>query len=273
MDTYQHWTLYQRAARLADTTITERIRIVKAFATETRIDPLTAQPLDIAGWIASHPEWSQATTCTYWAALSAFYRWAVLHEHITISPLVKLAPPRQPDRMPRPVTDTEVARLLAAPKRRRAHRMILLATCAGLRVHEIARVHSDHIDVDGANLTVDGKGGRVARLPLHDLLRAEWEHMQPGWWFPSPYEDRPIRARSAAQVITRAMQQAGVNGTPHQLRHWHATRLLEDGADLRLVQDLMRHRSIQTTVQYTRLPDRSRRAAIQRLDPTTPAIH
>lgn len=272
MDTMGEWELFQRGARLADVTISERVRIVRAFGQEAGVDPVAAEPLDVAAWIASHSEWSQATTCAYWAALSAFYRWAVLHEHVAVSPLVRLTPPRQPDRMPRPVSDTEVAHLLAAPKRKSAHRMILLATCAGLRVHEIARVHSDHIDIDGANLTVDGKGGRIARLPMHELLRAEWEQMEPGWWFPSPYEDRPIRARSAAQVITRAMKQAGIIATPHQLRHWHATRLLEDGADLRLVQDLMRHRSIQTTVQYTRLPDRSRRAAIQRLDPTRPAV-
>jgi integrase/recombinase XerD len=63
------------------------------------------------------------------------------------------------------------------------------------------------------------------------------------------------------------MRRAGVAGTPHSLRHWYASTLLDDGADLRTVQELLRHTSIQTTQVYTKVRDERRVSAVDRLDP------
>jgi integrase/recombinase XerD len=63
------------------------------------------------------------------------------------------------------------------------------------------------------------------------------------------------------------MRRARVQGTPHSLRHWYASTLLDDGADLRTVQELLRHTSIQTTQVYTRVRDERRVSAVDRLDP------
>lgn len=68
-------------------------------------------------------------------------------------------------------------------------------------------------------------------------------------------------------ILAAAMRRAGIDGTGHKLRHWYGTTLLISGADIRTVQDLMRHASVQTTEIYTHSTDRRRAAAIAALDP------
>jgi integrase/recombinase XerD len=115
--------------------------------------------------------------------------------------------------------------------------MILLAALAGLRVHEIAKVRGQDVDLDSRTLYVVGKGGHGASIPLHPLLAKAAESMpRRGWWFPANSR-RPgehIRSRCVSDVIGTAMQRAGIHdGTAHRLRHWYGTTLVESGTDLR----------------------------------------
>lgn len=145
--------------------------------------------------------------------------------------------------------------------------MVLLAALAGLRVHEIAKVRGDDFDLERGTLTVVGKGNKRATIPLHPILLDLVPTMPAGYWFThweSP--DEPIAGKSCGQAISRAMARAGVAATAHQLRHWYGTSLLESGADLRTVQELMRHESLATTQVYTRVTSERRRAAIHALN-------
>lgn len=145
--------------------------------------------------------------------------------------------------------------------------MVLLAALAGLRVHEIAKVRGDDFDLERGTLTVVGKGNKRATIPLHPILLDLVPTMPAGYWF-THWEtpDEPISGKSCGQAISRAMQRAGVEATAHQLRHWYGTSLLESGADLRTVQELMRHESLATTQVYTRVTSERRRAAIHALN-------
>jgi site-specific recombinase XerD len=90
-----------------------------------------------------------------------------------------------------------------------------------------------------------------------------------GWWFPSNSRNPGghVTGKSVSAIIGNAMRRAGISGTPHSLRHWTGTTLLDDGADLRTVQELLRHKSVATTQIYTKVSDDRRTAAVNRLNP------
>jgi site-specific recombinase XerD len=226
--------------------------------------------MEIARWMAAHPEWGQSTASTYFSYLMSWHKWLVLMDHRSQNPMHKLQTPRRPERAPRPVTDTDLATLLNLRTYRRTKVMILLGALAGLRVSEIARVRGEDVDLGSARLHVTGKGNKKAWVPLHPILLEVAATMPAsGYWFPGNARrpSLPIRSKSVSDVIKAAMVRAGVQGTAHSLRHWYATTLLGDGADLRTVQELMRHSSVQTTQVYTQVPDVRRHAAVDRLDP------
>lgn len=264
------WALWQASGRRTDKTIHERTRVINKFITDSGVDPLTAGPMDIARWISQHPQWGPSTAATYYSYLMSWHKWLVMMEHRTGNPMHKLQTPRRPERSPRPVADDELARLFSLPVKHRTKGMLLLAALAGLRVSEIAKVRGEDIDLSAGRIHIVGKGGKRAWVPLHPML-ADYAQSMPaaGWWFPgnSRRPGLPIRSKSVSDVITNAMRRANVRGTPHSLRHWYATTLLEEGADLRTVQELMRHSSVQTTQVYTKVPDARRSQAIGRLDP------
>ena len=157
---------------------------------------------------------------------------------------------------------------------RRTRAMILLAAFAGLRVHEIAKVRGEHLDLVDRRLTVHGKGDITATLPLHHrIVEHAYAAGMPrtGWWFPG--SDRGHQRReSVGQTIKEVMVRAGVLGSAHQLRHWYGSELLANGVDLRTVQELMRHRSVSSTQIYTQVTDQRRVAGIDSLDPSRPRI-
>ncbi len=264
------WQIWQTAQRLSRRTITERIRVLRLLHTETGIQPVHVDAPTISAWTAAHADdWSDSTACAYNSYLRAWFRWLCLTDRRTDNPMVKIGTPRPPDREPRPVSDDDVARLLTTRMWKSTLRMILLALLAGLRVHEIARVRGEDIDLGSRLLWVKGKGRKLRSVPLHPILvELASEMPERGWWFPMHgCEGEPQPSKSVSRAISEAMRRAGVRGTAHCLRHWYATTLLAGGADLLVVRDLLRHKSVATTQIYARCPDGAARSAIDGLDP------
>jgi hypothetical protein len=173
------------------------------------------------------------------------------------------------------MSDLGLRDLLEMPMHKRTRVMILLAALAGLRVHEIAKVRGEDVDIASRSLRVTGKGGRTDAVPLHHLLVAASLTMpRRGWWFPANSR-RPgehLHGKSVSDIIGNAMRRAGIPGTPHSLRHWYGTNLVASGADLRTAQTLLRHANLQTTAIYVQVADGKRVEAIDRLTlplPTT----
>lgn len=203
----EQWELWQFAARRSDVTISERIRVVTLFAEETGCSPVSAQPIEIIHWMNRHTEWSGATAATYHSYLRAWFKWLTIMDHRIDDPMVKLGAPRYPERVPRPVSDDDLVRLLLTPMHHRTRVMILLAALGGLRVAEISRVRGEDIDIAKPAIHVVGKGKRSAWLPLHVLLvDAALTMPTRGWWFPANSR-RPgamcIPNRSATSSATR----------------------------------------------------------------------
>ncbi len=209
------------------------------------------------------------------STLRSFFRWACREGHLEKSPARGLPSPRLPKTLPRAMSLLDTERLLAAdeeglvPERERALFELLYAT--GLRVSEAAGLDLEDVDFSARLVRVTGKGGRERIVPfgepaedaLHGYLpsRAALRHR-------AGEKDREggeplfvnarggrLTPRSMARLLKRRLCAAGLPAeiSPHALRHTFATHLLQAGADLRAIQELLGHASLSTTQKYTHL--------------------
>lgn len=261
------WRTWQYAKSLSQRTVTERAATVARMADWCGKKPEAVSAADIVEWLAEGGDWSPNTRWTYHTTLTAWFLWLQKVGHRADNPMVNIDRPRRDKGEPRPVSNRDMLRLLAVRAHRRTRAMILLAAFQGLRVHEIAKIKGEHFDLVERTLTVTGKGGRTVVMPLHyRIMQLAADMPRRGFWFPGP--DRGHQRReSVGGTIKEAMVRAGVPGSAHALRHWFGTALTESGVDLRVVQTLMRHRSLATTEIYTAVSDRRRAEAIDRIDP------
>ena len=221
------------------------------------------------------------------AAIKGFYRFAFGEGLIEKDVAAHLDLPRMPRLLPETLTAAETERLLAAPRPEALldRALLELLYAAGLRVSEALRLDLEDISLDGAFVRVIGKGDRERLVPVGevalDAIRA-WldgprraivaeHHVQPirgGPLFVSRTGKRLAR-QQAWTIVKRAAAAAGLTGrvSPHTLRHSFATHLLEGGADLRIVQELLGHASISTTQLYTHLTGERVREVYARAHP------
>ena len=169
--------------------------------------------------------------------------------------------PKKPKSLPVVLSPQEVAQFLDAVKPAK-HRTILTACyAAGLRISEAIRLTVSAIDSDRMVLRIaKGKGQKDRYVMLSPkllaVLRTWWKVQRPRHWlFPGERPETPI-TRNAVQLACRIAARRARLGkavTPHSLRHAFAVHLLESGTDLRTIQLLLGHRSLQTTAQYLRV--------------------
>jgi integrase/recombinase XerD len=186
-----------------------------------------------------------------------------LYRHVLRSPkaIEGLPRPRAERKLPRVLSRDQIARLVSAPENPKHRAMLLLTYSGGLRVSEVVALRVDDIESERGLIRVrNAKGAKDRYTTLSPLvlqvLRDYWRAFRPRiWLFPGQRPDRHLNARSAQKVITRAREKAGIPAdvTMHTLRHSFATHLLEDGTDLRYVQELLGHRRPETTMIYTQV--------------------
>lgn len=263
------WSQWMRARGMAERTITERLRIIGRIAKLATVHPADLDADTITGYLAGLT--SAGTRQSYYGAISSWLRWLRLNGTREDDPMLLLGRPKGPRRRPHPIATAHLEVLLASRMHRRTRTMIVLAAYAGLRVHEIAKIRGEDVDLIGEMILVDGKGGVREFLPLHEMVAREaLRYPRRGWWFPAyDGDNRPVRANSVSDIVSRAMARAGIPGSAHSLRHWYGTELLRSGADARTTQTLLRHASLATTAIYTLVNDDQRRAAVVRL----PHVH
>jgi integrase/recombinase XerD len=221
------------------------------------------------------------------AALKGFYRFAFGEGIIDVDVATHLDLPRQSRRLPDTLDVDEVDRLLEAAsvggKRDRA--LLELLYAAGLRVSEAIGLDREDLSLDGAFVRVIGKGDKERLVPIGEVsidhlsdwilgprvVLIEAHHVAPVRGGPLFLGDRGRRlARQQAwAAVHGAALRAGLDGkvSPHTLRHSFATHLLEGGADLRVVQELLGHASISTTQLYTHLTGERIRDVYRRAHP------
>lgn len=256
---------YQRAGNKAIRTIKTRASILRSFAARQATTLIEATVFHLRRDIGREGI-AASTRASIRAVFIAFYSFLHAEGLRADNPALRLPVVKVPPHRPRPYTQEQIDQLLSTGAYRRTRAMILLAAYQGLRASEIAAVHSNDIDLDAGTLKVLGKGGRTDYLPLHPVLCELAPTMGPGWWFPARRGgDGHIRGQSVSDLLTDARERAGIldkSLTGHSLRHSFGTELVRRGANIRAVQELMRHSSLQTTQRYTQVLDEDRREAL-----------
>ncbi|WP_050720794.1 tyrosine-type recombinase/integrase [Microbacterium sp. GCS4] len=260
---------YQRAQNLAATTITNRRSILTTFArwAGTLVD---CDPFTLRRYIGRDAPITAGTRRTERGALTAFYTF--LHDEglRADNPALKLPVIRVPKGKPRPFTAEQIDALLTTGAYTRTRAMILLGYYQGFRASSIAPVHGDDIDRLTGRIRSVVKGRKEVWFPLHPVI-AELADTMPDhdYWFPARGgREGHILAASVTNIITRAKKRAGIAErklTPHSLRHAFATDLVEEGVDIRVVQELLAHEHLSTTQIYTQVSERRKDEGIRTL--------
>jgi integrase/recombinase XerD len=219
------------------------------------------------------------------AALRAFYKFCEAEKLLDDNPAENLSLPRRWKRLPKALTDAEIAQLIrppaqATPEALCNYAVLELAYASGLRLSELCGIRLEQLHLDAGFVTIIGKGNKERVVPLgRPAAQALEVYLQSG-------RPKLVSARSTAAVfltnrgtsfapvtmwrrIKSCVRRAGVerNVTPHMLRHSFATHLLEHGADLRVIQELLGHASIGTTEVYTHVANSRLREVHKRFHP------
>jgi len=168
---------------------------------------------------------------------------------------------RKQDALPAVLTPDEVVRHLKAETNLKMRTALITIYAAGLRVSEVVALTAR--DIDSSRMVIQvrqGKGGKDRYVMLSEqllaILRDYWRRTRPPHWlFPGPDPSRSLTPRSLQRACQQAAKIAGLDKsvTVHTLRHSFATHLLEQGVDIRVIQDLLGHRQITSTARYARV--------------------
>ncbi len=217
---------------------------------------------------------ARATIARRTSTLRTWFALLVRRGTVGADPAALLRTPKQGRHLPRVLRHDQVAALIEAadpttPPGSRDRALVELLYASGARVEEACTLTVDRLDLTASQVRLHGKGGKDRIVPIGGAavraLHAYLDGARPALLAAAPTRpadgvllrgDRggPLGTRDARTIVGRLAQAAGVGHvTPHTLRHSYATHLLEGGADLRVVQELLGHASLATTQRYTHL--------------------
>ena len=241
------------------------------------VRPEAVTGIAIRGYLGHlHKQCKKSTIARKLSAVRSFYRYLIKHGHLQINPSDAVQTPKQEHALPTYLPIDDMFRLLDSIKsdtllglRNRAMFETLYST--GIRVSEMAGLNVLDVDFNEHNIRVKGKGGHERMVPIgekalssiqayRNQLAAEGKEV--------PSADKPISSavplflncfytrlsvRSIARILDKVARECGIPFpvSPHAFRHTFATHMLDAGADLRVVQELLGHKSLSTTQKYT----------------------
>jgi integrase/recombinase XerD len=275
------------SARLAPRTVEAYRRDLADFAAWLQASPAQAGADQVAAYVAHlRAEGRAATTVARRvAALRSFYRHQLLLGARADNPAAELELPKRRRALPATLSPGEAERLIEAatgttPRSLRDRALVELLYGAGLRVSEAVGLPRAAVDLEQRLVRCVGKGSKERVVPLgREAAEALRRYLAHG----RPYLDRrhrpelflnaqggPLTRAGAFLILRRLAAKAGLEPArvhPHLLRHSFATHLLEGGADLRSVQEMLGHADLATTELYTHVSDRRRRELYYRAHP------
>lgn len=258
------------------------------FAVERGIAPEEMRQADLQALIAELNEVDIAITtqCRLISGWRSFFHMMVIEDIVKENPASLLQMPTKPKHLPDVLTDDDVAALqgsfdLSRPEQYRDYVMVEVLYGCGLRVSELVNLKLGNIYIDEEYLQIFGKGSKERWVPINQRalkLLGTYIHEVRSQIRPAPGEERYVFLSGRGhhltrirvfQVIKDAVVRAGIkkNVSPHSLRHSFATELVENGADLRAVQEMLGHGSIGTTEIYTHISRQTLRDTIKSYHP------
>lgn len=210
-------------------------------------------------------KWSRTASTISLCGIKFFYTYTLQRDWTTI----ELVRPQPEKKLPTILSNEEVHRILNLVKMKRHQTCLYTIYSCGLRLQE--GTHLKVADIDSSRQLIhvhNGKGAKDRYVPLPErslaLLREHWKtHRNPIWLFPSPgrggvhesASNKPLPISSVQIAFREALKKSGIQkkASTHTLRHSYATHLLENGVDLRTIQEYLGHSSPKTTAVYTHL--------------------
>jgi integrase/recombinase XerC len=235
-------------------------------------DPAEITSLDLRGYVAALHEagYAKTSVARRLASLRSFFRFAQREGLADANPAKPLRNPRPDRKLPHFLSTQEIGQLLAAPPAAnpmglRDRAILETMYSAGLRVSELVGINAGDLDADDGLVRIRGKGRRERLAPLGSFALEAidgWvkvrrvsskEPQGPAAPLFVSRLGRRITTRSVARMLEKYLKLTGLDlrTTPHTLRHSFATHLLDRGADIRSVQELLGHKSLVTTQIYT----------------------
>lgn len=250
-----------------------------AYLKAHAVELTAAAPADISGWLVALSEagLGAASRARALSAVRQLYKFLFAEGHIAADPTHGQSGPRKRRALPKTLSVAEVDKLITAAAQRveaaegieqvralRLYCLIEMIYATGMRVSELVSLPRSVLAGDARVLTIKGKGSRERLVPLNPTARAALDRylaattgegrVSSKWLFPSKSAQGHLTRQRFAQDLKLVAEAAGLDGervSPHVLRHAFASHLLDRGADLRSVQQLLGHADISTTEIYT----------------------
>lgn len=205
---------------------------------------------------------------TFASIVRIFYKWATDYGHTDTNPMTTVINPKVSISAPHPISEADYTWSLQNAPTPQLRLWLLLGGAMGLRVAEIASLRWEDVDFDGAVMRVTGKGDKTRSLPMPadvvDALRVLHEHDRTSEVL--VFADRTFgEGYSPATIskhLARFFRESGMKHTAHSLRHRFGTEACESSGDIRAVQVLMGHTSIEMTARYTQVRDKRTRSVV-----------
>lgn len=258
------------------------------FLQQRDCDVRTATKRDLRGFLAALRArgLARSTVARKISAIRSLYKYLYRNGTVEENPAASLRTPRQEQKLPDFLTTEEVERLMSAPDTSewtgaRDRAMLETLYGGGLRVSELVGLNDEDVELSSGIARVRGKGKKERLAPLGGSAinsiqqyigqrrRVELSRKDPAALFINAVDGRRLTTRSVRRVLRKHLLEAGLDGglSPHDLRHSFATHLLQNGADLRSVQELLGHKNLTTTQIYTHLTTENLKAIYDRAHP------
>jgi integrase/recombinase XerD len=260
---------------------------LRAYAKENGLDMVKMEYEQLEAFIfdAFKTVRSEATQARILAGIHSWFRFLLYKDYIEQDPSELIEGPRKSKHLPTVLTVEEINRMMAAidlssNEGHRNRAMMEMLYGSGLRVSELVGLQLSHIYLDEHYMLIQGKGSKQRLVPISPVAEewfGYWMQERSAWPLKPESKDiafvnrygRPMTRAMVFTIVRQLCANAGITKTvsPHTLRHSFATHLLQNGADLRVIQQLLGHEDLATTEIYTHLEVTDLRKAILKYHP------